>query len=293
VLLLIITVVYSCGDDKEETNLNPISYYDFPDSLLVPYLGQNYKSDFELYSYANFNGDYKDDANTPKVAIVGVKDGHLWLGIFNVDDERKVFEWTDANTFEYNRTIDEGYGKYKEVEISSICNNVIIQTAKGFLLSIQYNIGDEKNYFSESYSLYGSKLEKLDYSIQERWFGDYILCKRGDWYNDIIVSPDGDILEEFTTLAIKMLSDTELLSYCEGIEQSHLMFSRIKYEKTNWKVEYKPSFNVESDTKIESSIVEKNADYWVYQIVFTYYSGEKKTVNLVLSLKDGAISERE
>lgn len=290
---MILASVLSCDNDDEE-NVLPTNYTEAVsplDSALIAYLGEDFKSEFELYSYVFLTGDYKDNEGT-KAAILGVKDGRLWLGIFDAESKKKVFEWTDASSFEYHRTINKGYGEYEEVDIATIQISALIQTSKGYLLRISYNLGGE-SYFGESYSLYNSNLEKLDYSIYERWFDDYILGKRGDWYNDIIVSPKGDILEDFTALAIKELKDTELLSYCEGIRFSDFVFSCIKYEKTIWKTEYKPNFEVESDTKIESSIVEKNTDTWVYQLVFTYYSGEKKSVEIVLNLNDGAISERK
>lgn len=281
---VILTFILSCGEDSEDIRPDEIEYKSSLDSMFESYLGENYKTEFELYSYMIFQDDYIDDVT--KLAMLGIKNKHLWLGIWNKENKNKIFEWTETNSFEYHRTVDKGFGVYKDVDISSMQIYRIIQTSKGYLLDINYNVGTE-SYFNESYSLYNSKLEKLNYNIQKRWFEDYILCMKGD---KIIVSPDGEILTDITSSAIAMLSDAELFSYNEGIKFSDLTFSRIKYDNDVWKTKYKPSFNVESDTKIESEIIEKKEDTWEYKLVFTYYSGEKKTVNLILNINEGSIS---
>ena len=113
VYLFLIVILFSCGG-KEENEI-PIDT-PTPDDK-EHYWGFNVQDTVGLQFLGIGSCIYLDDTCT---SICGVKNGKLWVGVFDSDSKNEKFTWTSSNEYDLTQTKDIGYGETATINIKNM-----------------------------------------------------------------------------------------------------------------------------------------------------------------------------
>lgn len=276
----------SCGDDELEEHQTEVMFID-GDSFST--YGLNFR-DYECYGsfhWGNINH------------FSGLKNNHLWISSYDRTTKEKLWEWTDNRTFDKKRTVHVGYGEYKDIEISSITTYGACAKNNIFVASVSYN-GESYNEDNILFKTAAGTLKEIKNDYRA-----YIT----DWYKESVFVGNCCYNDMGDTLYVSQINNGAVggtpISYEESVSVNvdvnfddflaQITASRINYKtyKEVWNTKHKLPFEIFSDTKRESTLLDNSTNIWKYKLDLLYYDGTKKDYTFYLNIENGTISETQ
>lgn len=276
----------SCGDDKLD---------DFQLEVMFPN-GDSFSTyGLNLRDYECYDSYYWGNINH----FSGLKNNHLWISSYDRTTKEKLWEWTDNRTFDKKRTVHVGYGEYKDIEISSITTYGACAKNNIFVASVSYN-GESYNEDNILFKTAAGTLKEIKNDYRA-----YIT----DWYKESVFVGNCCYNDMGDTLYVSQINNGAVggtpISYEESVSVNvdvnfddfltQITASRINYKtyKEVWNTKHKLPFEIFSDTKRESTLLDNSTNIWKYKLDLLYYDGTKKDYTFYLNIENGTISETQ
>lgn len=246
-----------------------------------------------------------------KVYMVGLRNGKLWLGKFDLGTREQLHEWMSKENFPLHRRVDHGYGEIEEFDvelygISSITrqddeNVAFVVCTRTFDGEFRYSY-DLCFAHGTDITMYMDKGEDLYDSNPVREWSDGYLYYGGFTNREVNVScysREGKFLFDgeydvgvSTKNVIYPLSMEEAIVvacynyfYFRGF---HFRRENLKTGTVVWESRIVPELK-EEDARMEGDF--SSLDLWVYTVEVTYRSGEKEKHEFRLNVETGAWTE--
>lgn len=297
-LVALCTGFYSCGGDDEEEPLTEIKDESNDDIQFLEEL-------LEKYPDVNcvFNMLYENESSTG-IFLSGIRNKHLWFGLFDKTTKKQVFEWEDAAITNEIIKLYEGYGEYKEVRIEKVFPiSCIKKTSSGYILiwMFQYNFNDfnllpsdiRENQMETYRIVFVSNGKSQSVSLTNSEYSNLIIK---DWYNESIIigkscySYKGDLIYS-SPIDEGMEIKGAPISYEEGIYTEGSSIIRYNYKEgmETWSTNIKPSFEVPSNARSLISTLDNSTNIWKCRIDYTFYDGTKKDYTFSINIDNGEL----
>lgn len=259
-----------------------------------------------------------------KVYMVGLRNGKLWFGRFDLDTREQLHEWTSKEEFPLHRRVDVEYGEVIEFDanIGEIIS-VVRQDDEHVLFSL--NLSYLRNYVSGGaavlgwYCAHGNEITVCEDNVfyySYRINTLYPMRFACEWWDGYMSLDDGRIPgatsvygQRFYSRNGEMLFDREKgygtidnmypLSMEEAVIGSNVSGAGMSKEWT-FRRENLKTGTVAWESEIVLELKEEDArvnacfsslDLWVYTVEVTYRSGEKEKHDYRLNVETGAWTE--
>lgn len=288
-LVALSTGFIACGDDiMPIDDLTPDNGGGSKEDPFKDYLGEDYSNitcldlDFKI-------GD--------TVTISGLKSKHLWFAYFDKSSKKKLFEWKDVEETDTIQQMHKGYGEYEQIIIKKTGSVYYKKTSTGDIVQFGYTTSTDIWAGTGGYqTIFTSNGKTKRTTIQDSYHGNYLPY---DWYKESIFIQDCCFSHEGDTIYMakgKSYSNTELLSYEEGIEftESSVSFRRrnYKYGSSIWFIMLK-NYDVPTDAKVDYSLLDKSSNIWKYKLHIKHYNGTSNDYIYFVNINDGEFLDRE
>lgn len=309
--LFLIGVLFSCGGSGD----NEISIDSPTPDDKEHYWGFNVQDTIGLQFLGMGPCIYLDDTCT---SICGVKNGKLWVGVFDSDSKNEKFTWTSSNEYDLTQTKDIGYGETATIDIKNMHisymhaqdnNNFRILFFSYETLGINiWNLlfvhnGKEVFYRDAKYyealswnnnnlfaingderpakcSLFSESGEKI-YDVETYFFNGYLLYPSGshmEWNRENILQYIPINNSDFVAINKEQSEDNQTYSIYKG---------DIQHSSYIWS---KMVFKTEHDAKCNYN-TSFNGDKLTITINTVLYSGEKSTNIFKINIETGDITK--
>lgn len=124
--LFLIGIFFSCGDDEEDVIDYVSGLCHIQDTVGLKVLG---------------DGICWNPNDTCK-SLCGVKNGKLWIGVYDSDSGDEQFTWTSSNDYDLTRTRDIGYGEIATFNINEMVIFMYAQDNKNFKILLRGRSSD-------------------------------------------------------------------------------------------------------------------------------------------------------
>lgn len=182
--LFLIGILFSCGGSED--NETPIDNPPLDDK--EHYWGFNVQDTVGLQFLGMDSCIYLDDTCT---SICGVKNGKLWVGVFDSDSKNEKFTWTSSNEYDLTQTKDIGYGETATIDIKN--------------MHISYmHAQDNKNFkiLFFSYETLGINIWNLLFvhNGKETFYRDAKYYEAMTWNEECLLAINGDVSPAIYTI---------------------------------------------------------------------------------------------
>ena len=255
---------------------------------------------------------YTTGIDTTQLFFNGRIDNKLWIGCYDKQTKNKITEWTEKTNLDTILNLNTGYGEYSDFRI-----------VKFFIEYPYYN--EEQLYFllwgynDETININGRIISSDLYIIsnnslanKKRSFtyptGDKFYQNITPWINSIFskysnqyicYSSEGDSLysrDENITVDDEPISVEEsIYSSAHYDTDTTITFYFKRYNLKNDEIVWKNSVsnNLLSDSRLDSTILEKADSIWDYTFYYTLMDGTKFNRKIGVDINSGDITENK
>lgn len=184
--LFLIGILFSCGGSED--NETPIDNPPLDDK--EHYWGFNVQDTVGLQFLGMGSCIYLDDTCT---SICGVKNGKLWVGVFDSDSKNEKFTWISSNEYHLTQIKDIGYGETATIDIKNIHISYIhVQDSKTFKMLFLGNNG----------IVGGSSIWNLLFvhNGEETFYRDAKYYEAMTWNEECLLAINGDVSPAIYTI---------------------------------------------------------------------------------------------
>lgn len=280
-LLFILASIFACSKDEE-----PGVFQRMAD-----------KAGFDKIEGLWYNLDMAFWGDDTVYSMVGIKNSKLAIALFKeFDYGDPIFIWSDSEDFQSKREVDLGYGEkvtrnfYPKVSALNIIdkNNFcgVISIRSGELMTV----GSELQFIVFVTNGKLKTIENVYFSsiVGEPWYNGSIIID-----NTTLVIPSGTIVEKVVGYSNNLIPANML----EGIAINKKEINKIDITtgETIWttKINEDIDFSTQNPPLIKTSEIQKEGNIWKFNILITYYSGEKETRHYTLNIETGEVTQQE
>lgn len=249
---------------------------------------------------------HSDGLDTNFIFFNGRINQKLWVGGFEKASKQKIFEWTENSKLDTTFRIHGGYGEYANFEITDFwgmyfykLNNACSFLLRGYDKSADQVVTMDLYFFNNENLI--KKYRTIPYPSNayfqsiHPWFNGIIVTQsnaKRACYNmngDSLFAVDSSITINDRIFAVNY---EDAILYALNLSEKSVYFSRknIKTNETLWTSSTVVLDNSQEPIKINNTSVSKVNNTWTYKIDYTRYSGEKKSVQVVLDIDTGDIN---
>lgn len=250
--------------------------------------------------FAEYMDDYSDikcryaQGEEGSMLLSGIKKKHLWFSEFDTTTKKLKSTWLDIEETDTIQQVHKGYGEYEQIIIKKTGSVYYKKTSTGDIVQFGYTSTDTGTGGYQTIFTSNGKTKRT--TIQDSYHGNYLPY---DWYKESIFIQDCCFSHEGDTIYMakgKSYSNTELLSYEEGIEftESSVSFRRrnYKYDSSIWFIMLK-NYDVPTDAKVDYSLLDKSSNIWKYKLHIKHYNGTSNDYIYFVNINDGEFLDRE
>jgi len=271
------------------------------DQINVIYSSKHEESD-KLIDEINEKGSTVDMLHNPDISefawLSGIKNGKIWIGQFNPSTKMQIKEWIFPDKLERNRSVHEGYGEYRNVQIKKIMPQNLYNIEDNFIITIGFK-DNKKDYSIGHFLLSNDNIPEelsipadLSINLIYKWYNNSFLIRQEKKYS--IIGQDGKTITTFdySTYPRDFSTFITPLSYSEYINFSYPSLRRINLEKDEqmWSTYVDELREIPSDAKVTQTIVSIKTDVIEYKVDILYYEGNTKTVRFTVDINNGDIT---
>lgn len=261
-----------------------------------------------------FKSSLSDDSN--KIWLSGIKNGKIWIGLFNEQSKEQILEWTGKD-IEKEIIADKGYGEYIPIKISNLSISAVAQNETGY--SVLTYVSDELSTSNEAKTCFYKVLFlnkritdsslPVNYFLQQnpqswnlsgiqKWYNNsFLIFNTGFLANEprffYVYSSEGVFMQECLDMPYRFenvytCSYTEYIIFFQREDGFQVYRNSLNSALSIWD-SYVHLPGQLKNAKYTYSLLDDKTNIWKYQISILLFTGKKNIINFSVNINTGEI----